>query len=111
MFIVLDTNILLSHLKFIAELKDSPIPGKCCVTRLLSISNLFIVLDTNILLSHLKFISELKESPIPGKCYVTRLLSISFYFWKSRKYSAIVAKLVFMKEVNAILICWTASDT
>ncbi|XP_065068342.1 transcriptional protein SWT1-like isoform X2 [Rhopilema esculentum] len=27
LFIVLDTNILLSHLKFVSELKDSPIPG------------------------------------------------------------------------------------
>ena len=27
LFIVLDTNILLSHLKFVRELMDSPIPG------------------------------------------------------------------------------------
>ena len=28
LYIVIDTNILLAHLKFVSELKDYPIPGR-----------------------------------------------------------------------------------
>lgn len=44
LYVVLDTNVLLSHLKLISELKDFPIEGRfagCTCTNVCTVSSMF----------------------------------------------------------------------